>query len=154
MNAEKDAQLALALDASKERKPQKKGQISSADIVQAMASPSDGGPSMPASSEQDGPQRVALSVDGMTCASCINTITGLLSDIPGVSDIVVSLLGKSATAVIPNIALAPQLAEAINDGGYEAEVVSVQPLNALDTQATEETGPRTVSLRVEGISSL
>ena len=155
MDTEKEAQLVLAQDASNERKPQKKGQISSAsDIVQAMASPSDGGPSISAPNEQDGPQRVALSVDGMTCASCINTITGLLSDIPGVSDIVVSLLGKAATAVIPNAALASQLAEAINDGGYEAEVVSVQPLHALDAQATEETGPRTVSLRVEGTTSV
>ncbi|KAJ8456309.1 hypothetical protein ONZ51_g12202 [Trametes cubensis] len=155
MDTEKEAQLVLAQDASNERKPQKKGQISSAsDIVQAMTSPSDGGPSISAPNEQDGSQRVALSVDGMTCASCINTITGLLSDIPGVPDIVVSLLGKSATAVIPNAALASQLAEAINDGGYEAEVVSVQPLHALDAQATEETGPRTVSLRVEGTTSV
>ncbi|KAI0327760.1 heavy metal translocatin [Cubamyces sp. BRFM 1775] len=108
---------------------------------------------MPASNEQDGPQRVALSVDGMTCASCINTITGLLSDVPGVSDIVVSLLGKSATAVIPNSALAPQLAEAVNDGGYEAEVVSVQPLHTPDARTAEGTGARTVSLRIGGMTS-
>ncbi|KAH9900012.1 heavy metal translocatin [Cubamyces lactineus] len=156
MTTEAESQLSLPPDAPNKSAHQEKvltGQTSSADIVKVIPSPLDGGPSIPASPEQDGPQRIALSVDGMTCASCINTITGLLSDIPGVSDIVVSLLGKSATAVISNSALAPQLAEAINDGGYEAEVVSVQPVHAPDAQVAEETGPRTVSFRVEGTTS-
>ncbi|KAJ2980600.1 hypothetical protein NUW54_g10983 [Trametes sanguinea] len=98
------------------------------------------------------PHRVDLSVDGMTCASCINTITALLSDIPGVSDIVVSLLGKSATAVVQNRGLVPQLAEAIDDAGYEAVVVSIQPLQA-GTSATDTPEARTLSLLVKGMSS-
>ncbi|KAI0353515.1 heavy metal translocatin [Trametes cingulata] len=103
------------------------------------------------SDEEDGPQRVELSVDGMTCASCSNTVTALLSDIPGVSDVVVNLLGKSATAVIKNRDLAPQLVEAINDAGYEAELISLRPLNAPDGHDGDEVGPRTVSLRVGGM---
>ncbi|KAI0677106.1 heavy metal translocatin [Trametes maxima] len=99
----------------------------------------------------DGPQRVELSVDGMTCASCSNTITALLSDIPGVSEVVVNLLGKSASAVVENPDLGPQLVEAINDAGYEAELVSRQPLNASDVGSEDEAGPRTVSLRVDGM---
>ncbi|KAI9001426.1 heavy metal translocatin [Trametes punicea] len=99
------------------------------------------------------PRRVELSVDGMTCASCINTITDLLSDIPGVSGVVVSLLGKSATAVVENQDLVPQLTEAINDAGYEAVVVNVEPFNSVEVAQAEGAGSRTVSLRVDGMCS-
>ncbi|KAI9001425.1 E1-E2 ATPase-domain-containing protein [Trametes punicea] len=104
------------------------------------------------SEDQNGPHRVELSVDGMTCASCSNTVTGLLSDITGVSDVVVNLLGKSATALVENRELVPRLVEAVNDAGYEAEVVNVQPLAAPNTHPAGSTvGPRTVSLRVQGL---
>ncbi|KAI0650300.1 heavy metal translocatin [Trametes meyenii] len=99
----------------------------------------------------EGPQRVELSVDGMTCASCSNTITTLLSDIPGVTEAVVNLLGKSASAIVENPDLAPKLVEAINDAGYEAELVNIQPLDMLDVNSQDEVGPRTVSLRVDGM---
>ena len=99
-------------------------------------------------SQQDGPVRVELSVGGMTCASCVTTVTGLLSEIPGVSEVSVNLIGKSATALIAKRDLAPQLKEAIDDAGYEAEVVSLHSVGALDD---EDLGPRTVSLRVDGM---
>ncbi|OSC98929.1 heavy metal translocatin [Trametes coccinea BRFM310] len=103
------------------------------------------------SREHDGRHRVELSVDGMTCASCSNTVTSLLSDIPGVSEVVVNLLGKSATAVVESRDLVPQLVETINDAGYEAEVVSLRSLEASETHPVEHAGPRTVSLRVHGM---
>ncbi|KAI0698532.1 heavy metal translocatin [Cerioporus squamosus] len=90
-------------------------------------------------SQFDGPLRVDLSVDGMTCASCVNTVTGLLSDIPGVSEVAVNLIGKSATA----------LKEAVDDAGYEAEIIAIHPLNGSDE--SEVAGPRTVSLRINGM---
>lgn len=96
----------------------------------------------------DGPQQLELSIDGMTCASCSNTITRILSDIPGVSDVAVNLLGKSATAVVQDKDIAPQLIEAVNDAGYEAELVGLRPLHAPEV---EDVGPRTVSLRVDGM---
>lgn len=95
-----------------------------------------------------GPQQIELSIDGMTCASCSNTITRILSDIPGVSDVAVNLLGKSATAVINDKDIAPQLIEAVNDAGYEAELIGLRPLHAPEV---EDAGPRTVSLRVDGM---
>ncbi|KAI0824782.1 heavy metal translocatin [Trametes gibbosa] len=103
------------------------------------------------SGEPNGPQHVELSVGGMTCASCSSTITRLLSDIPGVSDVVVNLLGKSAAATIHDKNLAPQLVDAINDAGYEAELVNMTPLDAAGEILGEDLGPRTVSLRVDGM---
>ncbi|TBU32915.1 heavy metal translocatin [Dichomitus squalens] len=99
-------------------------------------------------SQQEGPVRVELSVDGMTCASCVTTILGLLSGTPGVSEASVNLLGKSATALLTKRELAPQLKEAIDDAGYEAEVIGLHPVNEVDG---EDLGPRTVSLRVDGM---
>ncbi|RPD67317.1 heavy metal translocatin [Lentinus tigrinus ALCF2SS1-7] len=100
-------------------------------------------------SQFDGPLRVELSVGGMTCASCVNTVTGLLSEIPGVSDVAVNLIGKSATAVVQRRDLVPQLKEAVDDAGYEAEVIAIHPLDSSDQP--EVAGPRTVSLRINGM---
>ena len=97
----------------------------------------------------DGSHRVTLSVGGMTCASCTNTVSALASEIPGVSDVVVNLIGKSATATLAKKELAEQLAEAIEDAGYEAEVVVLEPVGADGTHALK--GPRTVDLRIEGM---
>ncbi len=93
---------------------------------------------------------LTLSVGGMTCASCSNTITSLVSEIPGVSDVVVNLLGKSATATITHEKLAPQVTQVIEDAGYEAEVVSVEKLSP-DDRASIAIGPRTIALRVGGM---
>ena len=98
---------------------------------------------------KDGPVRVEMSVGGMTCASCVNTVTGILTDIPGVSEVVVNLISNSATAVIPNREVAPQLTEAINDAGYEAEVVDLRPVGS--SEEDEAVGPRTVSLHIGGM---
>ncbi|KAI0952212.1 hypothetical protein AcW1_004372 [Taiwanofungus camphoratus] len=103
--------------------------------------------------ESDGPQRLTLSVGGMTCASCSNTVTDVTSGISGVSDVVVNLLGGSATAIIHRKELAAQVVEAIQDAGYEAEVISTEPIKTPceEDEAQETGGPRTVSLRVEGM---
>ncbi|KAH9853626.1 heavy metal translocatin [Lenzites betulinus] len=103
------------------------------------------------SEEHNGPQRIELSVDGMTCVSCSNTIARLLSEISGVSDVAVNLLGKSAAAIIQDKHIAQQLIDAITDAGYEAEVFSISPLDAAGESLSEELGPRTVSLRVDGM---
>ncbi|OSX60168.1 hypothetical protein POSPLADRAFT_1147688 [Postia placenta MAD-698-R-SB12] len=100
--------------------------------------------------EIDGAHRLTVSVGGMTCASCSNTVTDIMSALSGVSDVVVNLLGGSATAVIERKDLSPQVVEAIEDAGYEAEVISVEPLDQPDGDE-EEVGPRTVSLRIEGM---
>ena len=100
---------------------------------------------------EDGPLRIELSIDGMTCVACVNTIMSLLSEIQGVSEAAVNLLGKSATAVVQYRNLIPQVEETINDAGYEAEVVNTQPVVA--PGQLKVLGPRTVSLCVVGMLS-
>ncbi|KAH9844171.1 heavy metal translocatin [Rhodofomes roseus] len=100
--------------------------------------------------EAEGPQRVTLSVGGMTCAACLNTVTDVLKGLPGVTDPMVNLLGASATLVVGSKDITPQVVEAIEDAGYEAEVISTEPVNSENDKALE-VGPRTVALRVDGM---
>lgn len=97
----------------------------------------------------DGPLRVTLSVGGMTCSSCSTTITTMLSDLQGVSDATVSLLGKSASVIVDRTELVGVVVEMVNDSGYEAEVISVESLCALDDESTINL--RTIALRIDGM---
>ncbi|KAJ7129708.1 E1-E2 ATPase-domain-containing protein [Mycena epipterygia] len=96
--------------------------------------------------------RLTLSVGGMSCSSCTNTITRALSEIPGVSDVVVSLLESSATALIDRKELSEVVSESIEDCGFEAHIMSVEPIVASEhSQLSSEPSRRTVSLRVGGM---
>ncbi|KAI0080885.1 heavy metal translocatin [Panus rudis PR-1116 ss-1] len=102
---------------------------------------------------REGPFRAILSVGGMTCASCSNTITRLCSEIAGVSDVAVDLIGKSASAIIEKKDLTDKLVETIEHAGYDAEVIEVSSLgNERSDTETEHIGPRTVTLKVDGMT--
>ncbi len=73
------------------------------------------------------PHRLTLSVGGMTCASCITAITEALSQLSGVRDMSVSLLGHSATAILDNNVIVGDILQVI---GYEADVEPLQSLNS------------------------
>ncbi|KAF9495671.1 heavy metal translocatin [Pleurotus eryngii] len=96
----------------------------------------------------NGPFNVVFSVGGMTCSSCANSITQMMSQMPGVTDISVSFIEKSAKAVVDRIELAQEIADTIDDCGFEAQVVSVHPVRR---QEDEEKGTRTVTLKVDGM---
>ncbi|KAH8830780.1 heavy metal translocatin [Flagelloscypha sp. PMI_526] len=99
---------------------------------------------------------VQLSVAGMTCSACTNTITAVLQNMEGVSDVQVNLLDNSASATIQSEALANTLQEAIDDAGYTAQIVALEPIAAADTQyiATLSIGGMTCSACVHTLSDL
>jgi copper chaperone CopZ len=86
----------------------------------------------------------------MTCAACSVTLTRLLSEVDGVSDVVVDLIGHSARLVVESQNLIPVVIEAVEDIGFDAEVVKVEPLVQVPNQ---ETAIRTISLKVDGMDS-
>jgi len=98
--------------------------------------------------EGQGPVTLSLSVGGMTCAACSNTLTRLLSEVDGASDVVVDLMGHSARVVVESQKLTPTVIETIEDAGFDAEVVKTEPLVKVPTQ---ETITRTISLKVDGM---
>ena len=96
----------------------------------------------------EGPVALSLSVGGMTCAACSNTLTRLLSEVDGVFDVVVDLMGHSARVVVDSQRLSPVVIETIEDAGFDAEVVKAEPLVKAPAQ---ETTTRTISLKVDGM---
>lgn len=65
---------------------------------------------------------VTLSVNGMTCESCVQTVTKALKGVDGVKDVKVSLQEKKATVTLVGGAKTTeeQLAKAVQKAGYKA----------------------------------
>jgi copper chaperone CopZ len=101
--------------------------------------------------EMDGPLHVSLSIGGMTCASCSSTITRLLSEQEGVSDVSVILIGNSASLVVESKELLPTVQDIIESAGFEASVINIEPVGATPNTEEATRGQRTVDLRIEGM---
>jgi P-type Cu+ transporter len=101
--------------------------------------------------EMGRPLHVSLSVGGMTCTACSTTITRLLSEQDGVTDISVSLIGKSASLVVKSMELIPVIQDIIERAGYEASVVSMEPVKITSKAKEVARGQHTVDLHVEGM---
>ncbi|KAG1755715.1 heavy metal translocatin [Suillus lakei] len=95
---------------------------------------------------------VTLSVGGMTCSSCSGTITEMVSQLPGISEVVVSLLNNSATVIVARRDLVNSVTEAIDDCGFEVDIIKIEPLVPLTLERDATIiGPRKLSLRVDGM---
>lgn len=65
-------------------------------------------------------EKVVLTVKGMTCMGCVGSVKNLLSRLPGVSGIEITLEnGQVALAYDPGQSTLASIKEAIHDGGYE-----------------------------------
>lgn len=66
-------------------------------------------------------ERVVIPVEGMSCMSCVATVKKMLSDMDGVTEVMVSLEDKTATVSFdPALITLAQLQEGINKLGYRA----------------------------------
>ncbi|KAG8218484.1 HAD-like domain-containing protein [Butyriboletus roseoflavus] len=98
------------------------------------------------------PHNLTLSINGMTCSSCVTTITELLSRLPGISDVVVTLLSNSAAVRVENKSLISSVIDTIDDSGFQAELISADPIfPSPPTSQLPPAGLRAVSLRVDGM---
>jgi heavy metal translocating P-type ATPase len=91
--------------------------------------------------------RVSLAIGGMTCASCVNTITGELKKRDWVSNVAVNLVSNSATAELRDKDDVGKLVEAIEDLGYDTTVDTVVDI----TQEVTAGHERMVEILVDGI---
>ncbi|WP_048646311.1 heavy metal translocating P-type ATPase [Nitratireductor soli] len=76
-----------------------------------------------------------LSIEGMTCASCVGRVERALKALPGVTGAVVNLATERAT--IHGTAEAATLIAAIEDVGYEARVIGAAAGNSGDDENAE-----------------
>ena len=68
-------------------------------------------------------ERIELSVQGMTCASCVAHVEGALRKVEGVLGTEVNLsLGKATVTYIPTLTSPRELVEAVEAAGYRASV--------------------------------
>ncbi|KFA54763.1 hypothetical protein S40293_00761 [Stachybotrys chartarum IBT 40293] len=92
--------------------------------------------------------RVQLSVGGMTCASCVNTITNELHKSPWVLKAAVNLVTHSATVDYSEAGREADIVDAIEDMGYSASLNEVKNLRERKQAAVEE---REVDIDIHGI---
>lgn len=92
--------------------------------------------------------RATLSIGGMTCASCSNTITEEIQKFPWVAKIAVNLVANSATVDIKDNNRVQEIIDAIEDLGYDA---SLDQVVNLGEQKRISASAREVEIQIEGI---
>lgn len=65
-----------------------------------------------------------FAIQGMTCASCVRHVEKALLEVPGVSQVEVNLASEKARVIYGADATIPQLLEAVEDAGYDAQALS------------------------------
>ena len=60
-----------------------------------------------------------LTIEGMMCQNCVKHVTKALENIPGASNVNVSLEDKKATVTVPDSVTDDDLKAAVVDAGYE-----------------------------------
>lgn len=91
--------------------------------------------------------RAAYVIAGMTCSSCVASITSALKKLDWVIKAEVNLLSNSATVVFKQKGHLEQIAQAVEELGYGATLSAVDDLN----QAQNQEHQRTVAIRIDGI---
>ncbi|KAF3925290.1 hypothetical protein ABW20_dc0107218 [Dactylellina cionopaga] len=68
-----------------------------------------------------------IGVEGMTCGSCTSAVEGGLRDVKGVKSVTVSLvMNRAVVEHDPDVITADQIAEIIEDRGFDARVISTE----------------------------
>lgn len=93
--------------------------------------------------------RLTVSIGGMTCAVCSNTITEELEKNDWISHVVVNLVGNSATVDLSDESRTQAVIDAIEDLGYDAAIDSV--VNLASQQDSRADSARDVDIKVDGI---
>ncbi|RJE19401.1 Heavy-metal-associated domain protein [Aspergillus sclerotialis] len=88
-----------------------------------------------------------VAISGMTCGSCVGTVTRGLEELPFVTKASVNLMSNSGRIEFEQQEKVGEILEKIEDLGYDASLSSVGPLAAI----TDETKSRTVSIHVGGM---
>ncbi|MBA2382598.1 MAG: copper ion binding protein, partial [Chloroflexi bacterium] len=95
--------------------------------------------------ELTGPRSLALDIEGMTCASCVNRIERYLRKLDGVVEANVNLATERASVVTRPDVTVDQLIAAVEAAGYEAKlIVDGEPAGRADAEpgvATESAEP-------------
>ena len=98
-----------------------------------------------------------ISIDGMTCSSCVMNVSRALDEVPSVTQAEVALVNHSATVYFrtedPDSEV-EHLTEAIEDAGYGAEVFNIKPQCRSGNEKKSKTDSelRQVTYAIDGMS--
>ena len=94
--------------------------------------------------------RASLSLQGMTCASCVGTVEGALRRLPGVFEVQVTLLlNRASVSYDAELTSVAALCEVIESVGFEAALTEVRGGAAVQEQETDLTAEKTHLRAVE-----
>lgn len=97
--------------------------------------------------------QVTLAVEGMTCSSCVGSVTNVLEGLPWVRSASVNLLTNSAIAVIQGDQNAEDLVEALEDAGFGASVQHVEAFYSENQQTDRKSSPTwEATFSIEGMT--
>ncbi|KAH6962127.1 E1-E2 ATPase-domain-containing protein [Ilyonectria sp. MPI-CAGE-AT-0026] len=104
-------------------------------------------PPVPGAGTRAGAWKASYSIGGMTCSSCVGTITNALESFPWTKSVDVNLITNSGTVVFEDKSHLNDIVEAIEDVGYQAKLSDLVDLS----KGTAPDGRRTVSIRIDGM---
>ncbi|PGH32909.1 Cu2+-exporting ATPase [[Emmonsia] crescens] len=92
------------------------------------------------------------SIGGMTCGSCVGTITRGVQELPFVTNVVVDLLGSSGKFEFEALERLDEIKQRVDDLGYDIVITDCVPLKD-DESELGNTGPlkRTVAIQIDGM---
>ncbi|KKK24968.1 hypothetical protein ARAM_003297 [Aspergillus rambellii] len=94
-----------------------------------------------------------LSIAGMSCASCVNSITDAVKELDFVDEITVTLLSNSASVVYHSLrSKIDDVIERIEDIGFEASLDEVNPINASDPPHTQRHSTYIADIAIGGMT--
>ena len=113
------------------------------------SSPSKGAPAHSSAQPKADLATTTVSVEGMTCGACTSAVEGGFKDTEGLVQFNISLLAERAVVVHdPQKLSADQIAEIIEDRGFDAKILSSQR-----SSAEQSTMIRNVQFKVFGLSN-
>ena len=95
--------------------------------------------------------RATYSIGGMTCSSCVGTINRALTELNWIHKVDVNLVTGSAVVVFTGKEHLKEIAERIEDVGYEASLDLVTEASSSPRQVSKASASRTVQIRIEGM---
>ncbi|KAK2821866.1 hypothetical protein FQN49_007593, partial [Arthroderma sp. PD_2] len=96
-----------------------------------------------------------LKVDGMTCSACTSAIESAFEGIDGAGEVSVSLMmGRAVVHHNPDVLSVEEIAEMIEDRGFDAEVLTTDTPQKIEDKQTNLTTPSkcTTTLSVQGMT--
>lgn len=89
----------------------------------------------------------SYAIAGMTCSSCVGSITRALEMFDWVVRVEVNLISNSATVLFKGKGHLGQIAKVVQEIGYQAKLSAIDDLNV----ARKQNNQRTVTIRVDGM---